>query len=142
MNMPLHTILVVDDDALQRMHVAERLLDAGYEVLEAENTDAAICIFERHSEVRLLFTDVEMPPGADGIVLAQIVEQRWPNVLLLVTSGGVDLTDDDVPDGGAFVAKPYRAGDLLARVASLISSLCRRGQLPDPTGVCQCKSAP
>ena len=116
------TILVVDDDALQRMHASDLLLGAGYKVVEAENAEAALNILRDQPEVRLLFTDVQMPPGCDGLELAQQVHQRWPNVRLLITSGGVNVTDPDIPDRGRFVPKPYGDREVLGHVEGLITA--------------------
>jgi CheY-like chemotaxis protein len=118
----MQTILVVDDDPILRVHISELLQDAGYQVLEASNTDEALAVLEQHSNIKLLFTDVQMPPGADGIALAEIVQNRWPDVSVLVTSGGLNLSDDDIPDGGEFVSKPYSRKLLLSRIERMIAN--------------------
>jgi CheY-like chemotaxis protein len=113
-------VLVVDDEALLRWHAADLLSSAGYQVVEADDAATALQIMEGRSDVRLLFTDVQMP-GQNGLDLAKEVHQRWPNVLLLVTSGGIQVADEDIPDHGRFVAKPYAETDLLNQVDDLIA---------------------
>ena len=68
-----------------------------------------------------MFTDVDMPPGPDGVDLSREVHERWPDVLLLVTSGGVKLRDEDLLDDGRFVPKPYSGFTLISQVRDLIA---------------------
>ena len=54
-------ILVVDDDALVRVHSNLALEDAGYEVVEASNAADALVKLEERPDIAALFTDVRMP---------------------------------------------------------------------------------
>lgn len=114
------TILVVDDEALLRWHATDMLTDHGYTVLEADNAASALRTLEERPDVRLLFTDIQMPGACNGIDLARKVHDRWPYVLLLVTSGGVTVAEEDMPDHGKFVAKPYRDDDIISRIDSMV----------------------
>lgn len=60
-----------------------------------------------------MFTDVDMPGSMDGIDLAQLVHTRWPDVRILVTTGGADLSGG-LPDGREFVAKPCHAEQIVS----------------------------
>jgi len=77
-------------------------------------------VLESRDDVRLLFTDIQMPGALDGLDLAREVHQRWPHVLLVITSGQKKLTEAEIPDHGRLVAKPYRAADLLGQVDEMI----------------------
>jgi CheY-like chemotaxis protein len=114
-------ILVVDDDVLLRMYASGLLEDAGYSVVEAQSASEALEILEDRPDVRLLFTDIQMPPGVDGVELAREVHGRWPNILLLVTSGGLSIADEDLPDHGRFQTKPYRE-DMVEKVKDLVAT--------------------
>jgi two-component system, response regulator PdtaR len=113
--------LVVDDEELLRMFAAGLLEDYGFEVIEAENAAAAVKELEAHPDVRLLFTDIQMPGGSNGMDLAREVHARWPKVLLVITSGQVRPRDAEIPDDGRFVGKPYNAADLFNEVDDLMS---------------------
>ena len=54
--------------------------------MEAENAAAALKVLESRRDVRLLFTDIQMPGALNGMDLAREVHARWPNVLLVITS--------------------------------------------------------
>lgn len=114
------TIIVVDDEALIRMHGASMLEDAGYSVVEAANADEAIAILEGTTDVRLLFSDVDMPGSMNGVALAEVVHARWPNVRLLLTSGHHHIADAQLPDDGRFIPKPYSQKAVVREVNSLL----------------------
>lgn len=102
-----YAVLVVEDDALLRAEAVDLCEEAGFTVYEARNADQAIRELERHSEIRVLFTDVEMPGSMDGLKLARAVRDRWPPVAIIVTSGRVNPGEGDIPERGVFFAKPY-----------------------------------
>jgi two-component system, response regulator PdtaR len=68
----------------------------------------------------LLFTDIQMPGSCDGMDLARQVHARWPNILLVITSGQVKPTEAEIPDHGHFIGKPYQANELLGEVNDMM----------------------
>ena len=89
--MPLITlpirILVVEDETFIRMDAAEMLGAAGFDILEAASADEAIQMLERDFDIRLLFTDIDMPGSMNGLKLAAAVRDRWPPVGIIATPG-------------------------------------------------------
>jgi CheY-like chemotaxis protein len=59
------TVLVVDDEPLLRMVVAETLHDAGFTVWEASSSACAIAVLKEHSDIDILISDIKMP-GMNG----------------------------------------------------------------------------
>ena len=102
--------LVADDDLLVRT-VAEAILeDAGFHALSATNGVEAIKLLEDHAgSIVLLFTDVEMPGGPDGFEVARTAARRWPDISIVVASGGVKPGVGDLPEGAVFIGKPFSA---------------------------------
>ncbi|HEV2564554.1 MAG TPA: response regulator [Microvirga sp.] len=116
-------VLVVDDEPLVRMTAADELEEAGFRVLEAANADEALAMLKAHSDdVRVLFTDVNMPGSMDGMALAAQVHRRWPHVRLLISSGYARPHPDEIPDDGRFVPKPYRSATLVRHVTEMLRS--------------------
>jgi two-component system, response regulator PdtaR len=109
---PKQVVLVVEDEALIRMHAAEMIRDLGFEVLEAANADQAISLLESNSEISVVFTDIQMPGSMDGLRLLAVVRDRWPPVALMVTSGQLRPREDDMPEDAHFLPKPYLLADL------------------------------
>ncbi|MCJ2099266.1 response regulator [Methylobacterium sp. E-046] len=110
-------VLVVEDDDFIRMLAGDILQDEGFTVLEVATADEAWPILESRSDIGVLFTDVNMPGHMDGLALATRVAERWPRIRLVLTSGRQGLTDDEVPDHGRFVQKPYRQRDLVSAIS-------------------------
>ena len=100
-------VLIVEDEPMVRLFAVEMVQEAGFEVIEAANADDAIRILETHSDIRVVFTDVHMPGSMDGLKLAHAVRNRWPPIKIIVTSGQRMATENELPDGGRFFAKPY-----------------------------------
>jgi CheY-like chemotaxis protein len=104
---PPIVVLVVEDEALLRMHARQVVEDAGYKVLEASNADEAILLLETRADIRIVFTDINMPGSMDGVALARAIRNRWPPVELILTSGLYKMKAGDLPDRGRYFDKPY-----------------------------------
>ena len=61
------TVLVVEDEVMIRMDVVETLQAAGFQTHEAGDSAEAIRILEKHPEIRVVFTDIQMPGDMDGL---------------------------------------------------------------------------
>jgi CheY-like chemotaxis protein len=107
-------ILIVEDEFLLRLDSAETIGNAGFEVVQAANADEAIAILKSRPDIRVVFTDIQMPGSMDGLKLARFVRDRWPPIKIIATSGRVVAGDDDLPAGSLFLPKPYRGAELVA----------------------------
>lgn len=114
-------ILVVEDEALIRMGAVQLLEEAGFEVVEAHSAHDAMDILESRTDIRAVFTDINMPGSWDGLKLARMVRDRWPPIHLIVTSGQMSYSTDDLPPRGRFIRKPYDPADVIATVRDLLS---------------------
>lgn len=100
-------VLVVDDEPLVRMLAVDTIQEAGYDTVEASTADDAIRILEARKDIRIVFTDINMPGSMDGLKLAKAIRDRWPPIELILTSAFVKLRARDLPERGVFLAKPY-----------------------------------
>jgi len=119
------TVLVVDDEAALRS-VASRILSRhGYRVLTAGNGGEAILLLERHEgPIDLLLSDVVMP-GMSGPQLGERLQQRYPGIKLLFTSGYTDDVALRYGLGGdrvQFIGKPYSIVDLTRKVREVLDA--------------------
>jgi two-component system, response regulator PdtaR len=115
-------VLIVEDEPLIRMGAVYQIEDAGFEVYEAASADAAIALLELHKEIRLIFTDVDMPGSMDGLKLAHYVRGRWPPVKIIVTSGHVKVAEESLPAGALFLPKPYDPAEITHKVREMIAA--------------------
>ena len=86
------------------------LLSLGYDVTTAANGPAALAILEQGVTFDLLFTDVVMPGGMTGRVLAERARQIWPQLKVLYTSGYTEnsiVHDGRLDEGVMLMSKPY-----------------------------------
>ena len=113
-------VLIVEDEPLVRMAIADHLSDAGYEAIEAGDADEAIRIIEATDGIRLIFTDVDMPGSMDGLKLAAAVANRWPPIRIIITSGHRLVEITDIPDGSVFYAKPYSFRTIEDTISQLV----------------------
>lgn len=74
---------------------------------EASNAREAIFILDETPNIRLVFTDVDMPGSMDGLMLAAAVRDRWPPIHIIVTSGHRQVNLSALPKGSRFFAKQY-----------------------------------
>jgi DNA-binding NtrC family response regulator len=88
--MATQSILLVEDDPLLRLDIAETLREAGFEVIEAGEADSAWALLQNSPSVQLVCTDVEMPGALDGVDLASLVRGHRPMTKLILMSGNKD----------------------------------------------------
>src|SRR6195952_1168973 len=112
-------VLVVEDEFLLRMDAVDIIAAAGFEVLEAANADEAIEILESRFDITVVFTDIQMPGSMDGLKLAAAIRGRWPPIKIIATSGRVDVRQDDLPEGGRFLPKPYSPEQIVRTLREL-----------------------
>ena len=84
-------VLLVEDEGLIRLTLAETLEDAGYTVVEAETGDAACALLQDRTEFDVLLTDIQMPGVADGIDVARSFHERHPDRPVLFMTGRPDM---------------------------------------------------
>jgi CheY-like chemotaxis protein len=114
-------ILIVEDELLIRLNAVEMIEEAGFEVVEATSADEAIAILEARPDIRVLFTDIQMPGSMDGLKLAAAVRGRWPPIKIIATSGNYPFREGDLPSGGVFLPKPYYFNAISAALRELTS---------------------
>ncbi|MDQ2821775.1 MAG: PAS domain S-box protein [Pseudomonadota bacterium] len=117
--MELESVLIVEDES-DLMDVASELFRSmGYEVITASNGTDALDILERKAHIDILFTDVMMPNGMNGIELARFAAQRYPSMKIILASGytlpSLRAQYGDI-DKFTFMSKPYRLSDLAKKL--------------------------
>jgi DNA-binding response OmpR family regulator len=118
----IETILVVEDEVLIRLPLAEYLRDCGYRVFEASNVAEAKAVLDADTPVDLVFSDVNMPGNENGFALAVWIRQLHPNTKVILTSGIANATEkaEGLCEDGPLLAKPYSQDVVLQRIQSLL----------------------
>ncbi len=110
---PGQCVLLVEDDVEVATLVKEMLLDFGYEVVHAMGAQSALGALADGRRIDLVFSDVMMPGGTNGIELAVEVRQRRPGLPVLLCSGHADAFVDQAQALGIpLLRKPYSVEEL------------------------------
>jgi DNA-binding NtrC family response regulator len=105
------TILIVEDDVLVRMPIAQYLRDCGYKVIEAADADEAMTVLShKETVIDVVFTDIEMPGAVDGFRLATWAREHRPglDVILAGTLPHTVQQAKELCEEGP-IPKPYDA---------------------------------
>jgi two-component system, cell cycle response regulator CpdR len=104
--------LVVEDDALQRESIVTLLRESEMDVIQCESGEAAALVLDHVGGcLTTLLTDVNLAGAMDGIELAQIAHDRFPELRIVVISANPRVSR--LPDGTQFIAKPWSPLELL-----------------------------
>ena len=113
------TVLVVEDEVLIRLMIADALRSQGITVIEASNGDEAMHVLQSALSIHLLLTDIRMPSALDGLALAHAARAARPGLKLVVASS--HKAGDEVTNlADAFFSKPYDLNAIVNRVKSLL----------------------
>jgi signal transduction histidine kinase/ActR/RegA family two-component response regulator len=118
------TVLVVEDDEMVLRTAAETVADLGYQVLSAHNGREALQVLKGSGKIDLLFSDIVMPGGINGVQLAIEARRLQPSLKVLLTSGytAAVLTDKHgLPKEFPVIGKPYRRDQLAANLREIIN---------------------
>lgn len=102
----LPCILLVEDEVLIRANLAEELREGNFCVIEAANAEEAWGYLQSGHQPDLVFSDIKMPGAFDGLELASRIQDHFPEMKVIITSG--NLGPRPKPPGVLFLAKPYR----------------------------------
>ena len=114
-----HTVLIVEDELLLRMELANELVAAGWTVREAASGEEAILTMEGESTIDFLVTDIRLGGKADGWDVADKFRERHPDGLVIYVSANPDLAHRRVA-GSVFMSKPVVIDALLATCDKLV----------------------
>ncbi|MCW6509913.1 response regulator [Lichenifustis flavocetrariae] len=113
-------VAIVEDEAIVRDVAAMELEDCGFDVVDFRCADDALPYLRQHGgNISVLVTDVQMPGAMNGLDLVTLISRMWPELRMLVTSGGPLVDPGKLPPRVRFIAKPWRAADMAARVQEL-----------------------
>lgn len=123
------TVLVVEDQIDVGDYAETVLSEFGYTVLRADDASEALTLLDGSGHIDLLFSDLIMPGGMNGVMLAREVKRRRPKMLVLLTTGYAESSIERVDARGAefdLIQKPYKRSELATKV---------RQVLEGPTGI-------
>src|SRR5262245_26171944 len=103
--------IVVEDDFMQRSMLSLLFEESDLNVFECETAEAALALLDRYGDkIVIMVTDIQLAGVMDGLALARIANQRFPQTRVIVTSGD---HPNNLPKDAVFIPKPWRPLDML-----------------------------
>ncbi|HZH12119.1 MAG TPA: PAS domain S-box protein [Microvirga sp.] len=115
------TVLIVEDEPAVLDVATEIFVSLGYDVLTAQDAPHAIEILAGDAPIDVLFSDVIMPNGMNGVELSRKAREMRPGIKVLLASGYPmsALPAEGLDQGISFISKPYRWTELADKLRSL-----------------------
>jgi two-component system, response regulator PdtaR len=120
-------ILVVEDEALIRVLIAEELRLEGFSVIEADRADDALTYIKAGEQVDLVFSDIRTPGSLNGLQLAETLREKYPDIPVILMSGNPPPRHVGIVE--AFVPKPYDVTQTTALMSSILAQKSSGGPL-------------
>ena len=123
------TVLVIEDDVVIRLVIAQYLRECGYKVIEAASADEAILVLkESDLKIDIAFTAVEMPGSMDGFGLARWIRQNRMGVEVVMAGSLARAAEaaGDLCESGPMLAKPYEPKHVVDRIRRLMADRAGR----------------
>ena len=111
--------LIVEGQPFVGMVASDILRETGFETFHASDASGAMALLRSHPEIEVLVTEADLAGPADGLELTRRVSAERPDIQLVVTSSGDDLSASDVPPGARLLRKPFTSAELRRLVARL-----------------------
>jgi PAS domain S-box-containing protein len=113
------TVLLVEDDPAVFELALSLLEEAGYTVKTATSGNEALALLRAGEQIDLVFTDIMMPDGMNGVELARLVREEFPGVFILLATGYADVVGATPPEF-PLITKPYGRESLLHTLATIM----------------------
>jgi CheY-like chemotaxis protein len=117
-------VLIVEDEPLLRMSLADSLTECGFLALEASDAHEAIEILKTAGHLDAVLTDVRMPGTINGFGLAKWIRENLPGLPVFVVSGYSGTFDiaSELCGGEQFFAKPYDVSEVAAKMKGAVGT--------------------
>jgi CheY-like chemotaxis protein len=126
---PAPLILVVEDEPIVRLSIADYLRDVGYRVFEAGNAEEATAMLMAGEPIRVVFSDVGLPGEMGGLSLYVWIRSNFPEVQVILTSAQPPVTTRlSAPQPVVFIPKPYDGREVAEYISSLLGTAAAQGR--------------
>ena len=108
-------VLIVDDDSDLRLTLCEYLETRRFRVSSAKSGTEAIRLFESGQQFDIVFTDLMMPPGPNGLEVLKVIRNRQPHTHVVVMTGysSIETAIESIRLGASdYLAKPFQLAEL------------------------------
>jgi len=122
-------VLIVEDNPDVRQLANSMLKNLGYRTLIAEDAGTALNVLAAQPSIDLLFTDIILPGGMNGVDLAKLAGERYPGLKILYTSGYTENANiHGIAKESYLISKPYRKMDLARKLRQALEGSAEHGR--------------
>lgn len=115
------TILLVEDEKEVRRYVSRLLARLGYSVVEAEDAMSALKVLETVNKIDLLFSDLILPGGTNGLKLVEMAKEMRPELRILLTTGYTEEYERLSESSPALILrKPYKRKEIATLLRTVL----------------------
>lgn len=112
-------VIIVEDDPMMQSILADLFKELGAESsLFVTADDALIALLGGSAPPSMIITDFTLPGQLNGLELAQMTYQQWPNVPVILTSGYGPEVAQGLPPTTLFIQKPWSVAQMIEAVLS------------------------
>jgi two-component system, response regulator PdtaR len=115
------TVLIVEDELLIRLDLADQLRSAGLIVIEASTGDEALTILKANDAIDFVVSDIRMPGPTDGMELTAWLRRERPKIRIVLVSGFA-ATQDMTTIADAALIKPVDPSLFVREVGRLLAA--------------------
>lgn len=123
--MSCRRVLVVEDEELIRLILAEVLADEGFHVVEASTGDQAVVLMDGEDKFHAVVTDIHMPGRRDGLAVGRFARRRHPGIPVIYCTGRPDALTEAGPLGptDTLVRKPYVPSQIVTLLQNFLAKV-------------------
>lgn len=114
-------VLVVEDEPLVLLSIAEALEEGGYTVLQASHGESAIALIDQTPDLRGLVTDIRLGSGPSGWEVAHHARLKFPCIAVVYATGdsAAEWSASGVPQS-VILQKPFASAEIVAAVSNML----------------------
>ena len=116
-------VLIIEDEPILRIDIADMVERAGFEPIEVTNVDEAILVLEQRLDIRIVYMDLDMPRGIKGIEIAASIRDRWPPIEIILTASSFKESELTLPARSEFYPKPIGRDQVIAAMKRMTEHL-------------------
>lgn len=120
-------VLVVEDEPILRLDAIAMVEQAGFEAVEALSSADAIRLLEERLDIRVVYMDLDMPRGRDGIEIAAAIRKRWPPIEIILTAAYFTRESVRLPERAEFYPKPIDRIEVMEAMQRLAANAASAG---------------
>jgi len=108
-------VLIVEDEMLLAMDLEAIVEDSGHHVVAEAGCLCDVEALDKNIDPTLAFVDIHLAQGSNGLDVSRLIQQRWPDAIIIYVTANVSRIPDDFSGGHGVIAKPFsHAGVALA----------------------------